>query len=648
MRCFCVLGPAQAGKSTLINRLASLESRPESTGIGDGLALTRFGFFGEQWGAIDCPGAIESLHHAKRALMAADIAVICVKPDPESAVLAAPYLRAAEASGTPSILFVNRMDETNARLRDIVAALQGYAAHAIALRQVPIRTGGVVTGAIDLISERAWKYREGQPSTLIEIPDSAAEREHEARDGLLEELSELDDWLLEELIEEREPAVGPLYEICTRALRDNIVTPAFLGSAEHNNGVMRLMKALRHETPPLEDLRKRLADAAGTEPEELRAVGFYADHRKHVGKLMFLRSFDAELTPGAPIAGGTLGGFSGHTGPLAAGEIAAAAKSEHLTPGHAYSKSAALPPPPWLAPAPPMISRVLAPIREADEAKLSVVLGKLAEDEPGLTVSSEPSTGRPVAGAQGPGHLRALCVKLQEIFSVEVETRPLRDSYRETITRPVDAHYRHRKQSGGAGQFADVKLSVAPLPRGADFQFEEVVKGGAVPRNYIPAVETGARDAMEQGPLGFPVVDTHVTLTDGQHHAVDSSDLAFRIAGRMGVGKALADAAPVLLRPIHRVIFHAPSDYSGALSPMVSSLRGQVLGFERDPEAKGWDIFQALLPQSALEEVGPALRSTTQGVGWFEHGFDHYEEFYGREADKVVTQRKEEKAAGQH
>ena len=210
-------------------------------------------------------------------------------------------------------------------------------------------------------------------------------------------------------------------------------------------------------------------------------------------------------------------------------------------------------------------------------------------------------------------------------------------AYCETITRSADVHYRHRKQTGGAGQFADVKLVVHPTERGSGFAFSETVKGGAVPKNYIPAVEAGAREAMERGPLGFPVIDVGVTLTDGQHHSVDSSDFAFRAAGRMGVKQALEQATSVLMQPIYRIEVHIPSIYSGALVPIVSSFRGQVLGFDRDEGAQGWDVFRALMPGSALDALSHSLRSATQGIGHFSKQFDHFEELYGKEADAIVV-----------
>ncbi|GMG85619.1 elongation factor G [Paralimibaculum aggregatum] len=638
MRCITIMGPPHGGKTTLAERLAAQEPGAVKTDLGRGLTLHRLQLSGEGWAVIDCPGSIERLPDCRTAMLAADAAVICVPPDPDHAVLAAPYLRAAEASGTPTLLFINRMDEAEGRVRDVVAALQDYATHPIVLRQIPIRRDGAIIGAIDVISERAWQYRKGQSSALIEIPESAAEREHEARESLLEELSELDDWLLEELIEEREPAAGAVYEICKKMLTEGNVVPALLGSAANGNGILRLTKALRHEVPEAAVLRARLAAEAGAEP---LAVSFHADHRRHMGKVVFLRALGEGVKIGARVGGEAIGSLldlgEGKTGAeIAPGMVLGAVKSDHLHTGRLFGADGVIDPPGWAVSPLPMLARVLAPVNERDEAKLSTLLNRLAEDEPGLEIAKEDKSGRPIVRVQGPMHLRELSGRLSEIFGIEVTDDAVADLYRETITRSAEVHYRHRKQTGGAGQFADVRLRIAPAARGAGFSFDEEVKGGAVPRNYIPSVEAGAQDAMERGPLGFPVIDVRVTLHDGQHHSVDSSDFAFRTAGRAGVAQGLGEAAPVLLQPIHLVTCHIPSVFSGALVPMVASLHGQVLGFERDPAGRGWDEFRALLPGSVLGELPHLLRSATQGTGYFDAAFDHYEEVYGKEATRLA------------
>jgi len=643
MRCFAVLGPSQTGKTMLVEKLASLDGAGKAQVSPNGLGVTEFSFVGEPWCAFDTSGSVEALAQTQDALLASDACILCVSPNPEEAVLAAPYLKAIEASHTPCILFINKIDEPKGRIRDVIAALQDYSNHPLVLRQVPIREGDKIVGAVDLISERAWRYREGQTSTLVKIPDELVEREHEARAELLEHLSEFDDWLLEELIEDHEPANDAVYSISARVLAENKVIPVMVGAASHNNGMMRLMKALRHEAPPVEVLRKRLAEETGTEEKALLAVGFHAYHRPSIGKTVLLRALDGGLKQGAQLAGSGLGALQvAATGKALAGgeqepgQAFAAVKSDHLTVPSVLKADDAVAAPDWAEAPAPMVERVLAPENERDETKLSGTLQKIAETDQGLAVRQEEGTGAQMVAVQGPVHLRDVIRTLSDVFKIAVAEKPPSPAYRETITKKADVHYRHRKQTGGAGQFADVKMTVHPNGRGDGFSFGETVKGGAVPRNFIPAVEAGAQEALAKGPLGFQVVDIGVTLTDGQHHSVDSNEFAFRAAGRMGVSQALADAGPVLMQPIYRVEFHIPSVFSGGLVPIVSSLKGQVLGFDRDDSAKGWDIFRALIPGHALDELSHSLRSATQGIGWFSKSFDHFEELYGKEADAII------------
>lgn len=653
MRCFTVLGPSQTGKSTVVEKLGSLEGTPRKSSSPYGLNLTEFAFGNEAWCALDAPGTNEALAHAQQALLASDACILCVSSAPEEAVLAAPYLRIVEASGTPCILFVNRMDEPRGRLRDVIAGLQDYANHTLLLRQIPIREGDRIIGSCDLISERAWRYREGQTSALIAIPEGTAEREHEARTELLEHLSEFDDWLIEELIEDREPSSDALYAISSRVLRENRIIPVLIGAASHGNGMMRLMKALRHEAPPVGVLRQRLAHAGTVDEGKLAAVSFHAYYRQNVGKTVLVRALGEGLRQGASLGGSGLGavqdlanGRSNSAVLLAPGDVFATVKSDHLPVPSLLTSGVVVAPPEWTEPPTPMLERILVPGSERDENKLSETLAKLSETDRGLKVLQEEGTGAQLVRAQGPVHLRDLCRTLSDVFHISVTDRTPSPIYRETITKPSEVHYRHRKQTGGAGQFADVKLSIHPNERGQGFTFGETIKGGAVPRNYIPAVEAGAREAMEKGPLGFEVIDVGVTLLDGQHHTVDSSEHAFRTASKMGVRQALSEGSTVLMQPVFRSEFHIPSVYSGSLIQIVAALNGQVLGFDRDETAKGWDIFRALVPGGALDDLARALRSATQGIGYFSKNFDHFEELYGKEADAIV--RAKEKPGTAH
>jgi elongation factor G len=640
MRAFTILGPSQSGKTTLAEAMAGLEGRPATARIGD-ITLRTFRYLGEDWASLDIPGGADHLPAAAQALAASDAAVLCVPPDPDAAPLAAPCLRLAEESGVPVFLFINRMDQAQSRIRDTVAALQSYAAHAIVLRQVPIREDGHVTGAVDLISERAWHYEEGRPSSLVQIPDDLRDREQEARTELLEHLADFDDALLEQLIEDKSPPAESVYALVANLHRHNDIMAAYLGAASHMNGVNRLMKSLRHEAPAPGESLARLGLGTG-----VVALGVAADQRKHLGKSVLLRCLGGGLAQGGTLGGGTVGtlqtpGGAGLPGPLAPGAFALALRSDQLDRGRAFTPDEAFDLAPWSRGAPPALRRILTPAQDKDDARLSAAVARLAAVDPGLATWQDESTGHVTAGFQGPMHLRATLDRLASDFGVEAKAAPVPPTYRETIRGTVTRQHRHRKQTGGAGQFAEVHLTLRPLPRGEGFRFEETVKGGTVPRNYIPAVEAGARDAMVSGPHGFPVVDVAVTLTDGKAHAVDSSDHAFRLAAAACVREALREAGPVILQPIDRVAIHLPSVYSGALVGLVSSLRGQVQGFEAHPSARGWDVFRALVPAAAQDELFQSLGGLAQGTAWYERALDHHEELHAEEAERVRKGRAE-------
>lgn len=643
MRTVAVLGPAGSGKSTLVGQLAGLDgggapAREEA----DHLTLTAFPFMGERWAALEVAGGPDWAGMAGPVLMAADAAVIVVPPDPEAAVLAAPYLRTVEAAGTPGLIFINKMDAAEGRLRDIVAALQAYSGHVLALRQVPIREGGQVVGAVDLISERAWRYREGQNSTLIELPAELADREHAAREELLEHMADFDEKLLEELIEDRTPASDALYGIAAREFARGDVVPVLMGAAAHHNGVMRLMKALRHEAPKPEVLRARLGTGKGAPV----AVAFHAQTRKHLGKVSFIRALAGGVAQGGRTGGGNLGGLvapggTGASSPLAEGDVALAVKSDHLTAGTALTAEAEIGRPDWASGHPPTLARAVLPENERDDVRLSSALARLQETDPALRVEAAEEGGEAVLRVQGPMHLRRVLGHLAEDFGIPVHEEPVGGKWRETVTGRADIRYRHKKQTGGAGQFAEVSIVLEPRARGEGFAFADTVKGGSVPKNYIPSVAAGAEDALVKGPLGFRVIDVGVTLTDGKSHAVDSSDHAFRTAGRAAVREALEAAHPVLLQGIERVEVHVPSVFTGQLIPLFGTLKGHVLGFEADAGQRGWDVFRALLPAASLDDLHTALAGATQGTAWFESGFDHYEELYGREAEAITKARLE-------
>lgn len=638
MKVFTVLGPSHSGKSTLIEALVGLDGSPgKRLDIPGVAAVQGFGFMGEDWAAIDIAGGTENLSPVGASLAASDAAVICVPADAEAAVLAAPYLRMVEEAGIPAILFVNRVDAALSRISEIVAALQTWSRHHIVLREVPIREGEAIVGMVDLVSERAWKFQEGKPSVLIEMPDAVRGREEEARAELLESYADFDDALLEELIEDKAVMPEEVYEVATRTLQEHALVPAFMGSALNRNGINRLMKSLRHEAPGVEVARARLNDAPV-------AVGALADVVKHLGKTVLVRALNKPIAASGPLGGGNVGSITDLDGKTAIntlkpGMIGLTVKSDHLAAGRGFTASAAALLPGWARPHNSAYRRIVTPVHEKDDTRLSGALERLTEIDPGLEVTPDEKTGHPILATQGPLHLRRLMGKLAQDFSIEVEEAPVPPALRETIRRGTEVHHRHRKQSGGAGQFADVVIEIRPEARGAGFAFSNSVKGGAVPRNYIPAVEHGAVEALAEGPQGFAVVDVSVELKDGKSHSVDSSDFAFRTAGKNAVKEALADLGTVVLQPIMKVDIHVPSVFSGSLVPLVSGLKGQVLGFEAHERAAGWDVFQTLLPMAAEDELFNALAAATRGTAWFTSAFDHYQEARKDElADLVAGQ----------
>ncbi|MEW9921257.1 elongation factor G [Marimonas sp. MJW-29] len=628
MRAIGVIGPSQSGKSTLIDGIAGIDGARSSslTFLGE-TAITPFDYIGDAWAALEVPGGHDAQSQIGPVLAACDAAVLCVPAAVEAAVLAAPYLRLLDEAKIPTFLFINKIDVTSERVADIVASLQHYCRHGIVLRQVPIRVGDEITGVIDLISERAWAYHEGCRSSLVELPENMREREEQARSELLEAFADYDDSLLEQIIEDKAPVAKDVYSISTKVLQHRDLVPAFLGSATLCNGFQRLLKSLRHEVPSVGTLRDRLS------PENnVRAVGCLGDFKKHLGKISLVRALEDGLRPKSRLGGSELGNLnsldakSPINSPLKAGEFAVAIKSDHISPGGLFTENEALRLPAWASAHSPALRLRIHPKHEKDEGKLATALPRLSEIDPGLELTQDELSGSQVLGVQGPQHLNAIILKLADAFGINVESSSLPAELRETIQSKITIYHRHRKQSGGAGQFADVVVDVSPLRRGSGFAFAETVKGGAVPRNYIPSVEAGARDALSKGPSGFPVVDIKVELKDGKSHSVDSSDFAFRTAGYNAVKEALETAGTTILQPITKLEIQVPSVFDGALVQLVSSLRGQVLGFDTHPASEGWDVFGALLPMVAEEEFSLALSSATRGTAWFHSELDHFEE----------------------
>lgn len=668
-RCAAILGPYQSGKTSLLEALLHAAGTVERKGtvkdgntIGDTapearergasteLSIGHGSFLGDSWTFIDTPGGIEFTLDSRHACMIADVAVVVVEPEAAKAAAAGPILKFLDDHDIPHVVLINKMDQAGETVREILSALQGFSTRPLALRQVPIRDGDRVTGYVDLVSERAYRYREGEPSALIELPVSVADREAEARTELLETLADFDDGLLEQLLEEIDPDKREVYGHLADTLRSDLLVPVLLGAGEHDHGVQRLLKLLRHETPDHTATVARRGLADGPEP---MAQVFKTVHAPHMGKLSHVRVWRGTVKDGDSLNGAKVSGIYAAIGakldkrPSAGpGDVVALGRMEPIQTGDVLSPDGGLPDTGlgWPEVPQPVFARALRVADRNDEVKLSGALAKLAEEDPSLLIRQDPELGELTIWGQGDTHLRVVADRLKTRFKLDASLSEPSVAYRETIRGRVEEHARHKKQSGGHGQFADIRMTVEPTGRGTGFTFSEKVVGGSVPKNYIPAVEEGCREGCRRGPLGFPVVDVKVTLTDGQHHSVDSSDMAFKIAARSGLHDALAKADPVLLEPIHQVAIAVPSDATSKVHGILSARRGQILGFDARNGWPGWDTVTAYLPEAEMHDLILDLRAQSQGLATYTWSFDHLQELTGRLADRVVEHR--ETAAG--
>lgn len=485
-------------------------------------------------------------------------------------------------------------------------------------------------------------------SDLIQLPDSVAEREQEARTEMLEAIADFDDSLLEALLEDTIPPSVEIYANLTRDLQQDQIVPVFFGSAEGLHGVTRLLKALRHEAPEPTKTAERLQIEIKGE-----ACGrvFKTQHAAHTGKLTFMRVFDGEIADGTTLNGDRVSGISRMLGQktekinvAGVGEVAALGRMEGVATGALVSPSGARSGAAWPEPLKPLFSVAIRAKQRSDEVKLTGALGRLTDEDPSLSFGHDPDTGEFLLWGQGEMHLLIAVDRLRNRYNMEVESTRPQVPYKETIRGSVSQHARHKKQSGGHGEFGDVHIDIRPLPRGTGFEFSETITGGAVPKNYFGAVETGIRDYLNRGPLGFQVVDVSTTLVDGQYHSVDSSDMAFRKAGALAMREGMPKCNPVLLEPIFNVRIAVPAEFTSRVQRIVSSRRGQILGFEAKEGWSGWDEVAVQLPQSEMHGLIVELRSSTLGVGTFEWEFDHLQELVGKLADDVIAQRAEDNA----
>jgi len=668
-RCVALVGPFGSGKTTLLEAIlertgavtragsvaagttvgdASQEAREHQMGVE--LNVAECEFLGDRYTFLDCPGSVEYLFETEAALAGVDVAVVVAEADEKKIPALQLTLRMLEDREIPHILFLNKLDKTEGGVREVLELMQPASRAPMVLRQIPLIKDGATIGSIDLALERAYVWHEHAPSEIAPIPDAEKAAEVEARFQMLERIADYDDHLMEELLSDVAPPIDEVFGDLSKELKAGQICPVFIGSAEHGNGVGRLLKALRHEAPGLAETQDRLGLTGGADAvvQVLKTL-----HTPHGGKLSISRVLSGKVSDGLTLfaSDGASDRISGiyrligkdqqKKAEAVAGETVALGKVEPAQTGMTLTSHkggmAAL----TSVEAPsPVMGFAIASLDHKDDVKLSAALTKITEEDPSIQIRQDQDTGETLLEGQGEMHLRVALERLEHKFGIKVKATPASIPYKESAHGHAAVRGRHKKQSGGHGQFGDVALEVTSGERGSGFVFVDKITGGVVPRQYIPAVEEGVREFLEKGLHGFPVVDLQVALVDGSYHTVDSSDMAFKTAAQIGMREAMPKLHSVLLEPILRVSITTPSDATARINQIVSGRRGQLLGYDGRPGWAGWDVVEALIPQAEMEHLIVEIRSATQGVGTFTQAFDNLAEVAGHLAQKVLERAK--------
>jgi elongation factor G len=613
------------------DRHMSVEISTASTEYQD----TRFTF-------IDCPGSVEFAQETYNALIGVDAAIVVCEPINERVLTLAPLFKFLDDWEIPHMVFVNKMDRANIHILETLHALKAVSSRPLVAHQYPIMQGEQLIGFIDLVSEKAYQYHPGAPADPIPFPEELKAEEHLARAEMLEALANFDDHLLEELLEDIEPDQEEILKDLKMELGADLVVPVFFGIAEQDYGVRPLLEALLREAPePETTAKRRLPDKQSNKPLAQVLKTFYTPQG---GKISLVRVWQGQLTDGMTLNDVRPGGLYRMMGQQMqsvntadAGEIVALSRTEGINTGDTLGQDTKV----KLRKAnqlEPVYAVAITPEKRNDEVKLSSAIARLLEEDPSLAWEQHGDTHEVILWGQGEIHLQVTLDRLRCKYNLPMTTHLPQVPYKETIRKSISSvHGRYKHQSGGHGQFGDVYLDIQPLSRGEGFNFHESIVGGVVPRQYIPGVEMGVREFLAHGPLGFPVVDVAVTLTNGSYHSVDSSEQAFKLAARLAMQEGLPQGNPTLLEPIVTVEVTTPNEFTSKVMQLLSGRRGQILGYEGIADWQGWDNITAYLPQAEMQNFIVELRSQTLGVGSFHWKFDHLQEVPDKVAERILA-----------
>ncbi|MBD2113277.1 MULTISPECIES: elongation factor G [Cyanophyceae] len=657
-----LVGTYSSGKTTLLESILSVTgattrkgSVDEGNTLGDSspeartrhmtvelnAASTQYG--GICFTFVDCPGSVELQQETNHALMGVDAAIVVCEADPNKVLTLSPLLQFLDAWEIPHLIWINKLDRANGTFAEVLAALRQISSRPVIPQQYPIRQNHELVGFIDLVTEQAFHYHPGAPADPVPLPAALQVEEQTARAEMLEALADYDDHLLEELLEDIAPPEEEIVHDLKMELGADLIVPVFIGVALNDYGVRPLLDALVKEAPAPEVTCEKRGITCETDTLAQVLKTYYTPQG---GKLSLVRVWCGELKDGDSLNGDRMGGLYDLMGTqqtsltrAEAGRIVAVARLEGAQTGDTLTHSGNLD---TLLPKAPVIEPVYAlaitSVKRSDEVKLSAALTKLLEEDPSLFWEQHGDTHEVILWGQGDVHLNLAIDRLSRKYNLPMSTHLPQVPYKETIRQAKEAvHGRYKHQSGGHGQFGDVYLSIQPLPRGDGFAFSDTIVGGVVPKQYIPSVETGVREYLDHGPLGFPVVDVAVTLTNGSYHNVDSSDNAFKQAARIAMQEGLAACTPTLLEPIDLVEISVPSSYTSNVLKLITGRRGQIFGYEGKADWPGWDVVTGHLPQAEMQTMILELRSLTMGVGFFKWTYDHLDPVPEKLTERILS-----------
>ena len=664
IRNVALVGHGGVGKTTLaealladagvINRIGRVEdgttvtdTEPEEIKrhLSVATALAAFESHGCKLNLLDCPGYADFFAEVQAGLAMADLAVIVVSAVEGVEVQTEIAWEAAAALGLPRMIFINKLDRERASFDRTLDQLRATFGAGVAPLELPVGEETSFRGVIDLLSDKAFIYGDNGVGEEQDVPDELANTEHVVHDALVEGIVVADDGLMERYLEGDTPSFEELEKTLAHGVADATVFPVVCGSATKRIGVDRLAQFLTEiapspvQRPPLKVIAGDKETEVPCDPngDPLAIVGkTIAD--PFVGRVSLLKVCSGTIKPDSVLtntrtrADEKLHGLFTLRGKehepvndVPAGDVVAVAKLSDSATGDTLAPKGMPVRAAIAEPAPPALWVAIKPKSQGDEDKLMTSLHRLQEEDPTLVVERSEETHQTLLGGAGETHLSVISERLTRKFGVEVVTEEVAVPYRETISKPATAEGKHKKQSGGHGQFGVCTITIAPLARGEGFQFVDKIVGGAIPRQFIPAVEKGIQEAMAQGgPNGHPVVDIEVTLTDGKYHTVDSSEMSFKMAGALALREAMANAGVVVLEPLSCLRVTAPTGNQGDIMGDLNARRGRVQ--ETDQSSDGHKVtITALVPTAELRRYAIDLRSLTGGRGTFTVEHDHYD-----------------------